>query len=90
MPEDIAPAAVSSEPYMQMSCADLAQHRRSREADLRRHVEQQTQTAHRDRAWMTIIHLPVASIANGDLEPQIASLKGQISTISQISQSRGC
>jgi hypothetical protein len=90
MPKDIAPTAVSADPYMQMSCEGLAQERQAKQAELKRHEDIQTETSNRDKAWMTIVHVPVASMSGGDLEPQISRVKGQINAINQASQAKAC
>jgi len=90
MPDDIAPAAVSAEPYMQMSCAGLAAARQNKHIELKRHEDHQTLTANRDKAWMTIVHVPIGSMTNGDIEPQIAGTKGHISAIDKAARSKGC
>lgn len=90
MPEDIAPTAVSADPYMQMSCEGLAQQRQVKQAELKRLEEQQAETSKRDEAWMVIVHVPVASMNGGDIEPQVASAKGHINAINQASQAKAC
>jgi len=90
MPDDIAPAATSSDPYMQMSCGSLAAERHKRQSELRRYEAHQTETANRDKAWMTIVHVPIGSMTNGDIEPQIASTKGHLTAINSAAQSKGC
>ena len=90
MPEDIAPAAVAADPYMQMSCEGLAQQRQAKQMEFRRLEAHQTETSNRDKAWMTVLHVPVGSMTRGDLEPQIASTKGHINAINHASQAKGC
>lgn len=90
MPEDIAPAAVSADPYMQMDCASLSAEQQSKQTQLKSLGGQQTETSNRDKAWMAIVHVPVASMSSDDLEPQIANLKGQVNAINQASQAKAC
>ena len=90
MPEDIAPAPVSADPYMQMSCGRLASEKKATHAALKRAEEHQTETSNRDAAWMTIVHVPVGSMTRGDIEPQIARMKGQLNAIHRAAQARGC
>jgi starvation-inducible outer membrane lipoprotein len=90
MPDDIAPATVSADPYAQMTCENLAVERQSKQIELKRYVDQQTETANRDKAWMTIVHVPIGSMTNGDVEPQVANLKGQLNAINQASQAKAC
>jgi hypothetical protein len=75
---------------MQMDCAGLSAERQSKQTQLKSLEGQQTETSNRDKAWMAIVHVPVASMSNGDLEPQIATLKGQINAINQASQAKSC
>ncbi|MBL0374653.1 hypothetical protein JJB09_21810 [Rhizobium sp. KVB221] len=90
MPDDISAAPVSADPYMQMSCESLASERAAKQADYDRIAKVQTETSKRDEAWMAIVHVPVASMSNGDNEPHIATLKGQLNAISKASQAKGC
>lgn len=90
MPDDIAPAPVSADPYMQMPCRNLASQRQARAAELERAEEHQTETSNRDAAWMTIVHIPVGSMTRGDIEPHIARLKGEITAINRAAQAKGC
>ena len=90
MPEDISASQVSADPYMQMSCERLASERAAKQAEYDRVAKIQEETSKRDEAWMAIVHVPVASMSNGDNEPQIASLKGQLNAISQASRAKGC
>jgi hypothetical protein len=90
MPDDIAPVAVSTDPYLQMSCAGLAAERQNKRIELKRHEEHQTLTANRDKAWMTIVHVPIGSMTNGDIEPQIAATKGHLRAIDQAARAKGC
>ena len=89
-PGDIAATAVSTDPYMQMNCASLAAEKAGKEAQLSRISSEQQETADRDAAWMTIIHVPVASMSKGDKEPEIARLKGQLNAISHASAAKSC
>jgi hypothetical protein len=90
MPDDIAPAAVSSDPYMQMSCEGLAQQRQAKQIELKSLEDHQIETSNRDKAWMAIIHMPIGSMTNGDVEPQVASTKGQLDAINRAAQSKTC
>lgn len=89
-PGEIAPAAISADPYRQMSCAGLGSEKARKEAELERLSNHQQETADRDKAWMTIIHVPVASMANGDKEPEIARVKGELGAIENASRAKGC
>jgi uncharacterized protein YfaP (DUF2135 family) len=89
-PGDIVAASVPTDPYMGMDCATLASTRAGKQAELDAMSSRQTETANRDAAWMTIIHVPVASLARGDDAKKIAGLKGEINAIDQTSQTKSC
>jgi hypothetical protein len=89
-PGDIVAASVPTDPYMQMSCQSLASERESRQTRLGTLSGEQEETANRDAAWMTIVHIPVASMARGDHAGEIADLKGQIAAIDRAAQAKSC
>jgi len=89
-PGKIEATAVPAGHYMQMSCVSLASEKAGKQAQLNRFSNEQQDTSDRDAAWMTIIHLPVASMSNGDREPEIAHLKGQLNAINQASRAKSC
>jgi uncharacterized protein YfaP (DUF2135 family) len=89
-PGDIVAAAVPTDSYMQADCASLATQKSTKQAELDALSSRQTETANRDAAWMTIIHVPVASMARGDDAEKIAALKGEINAIDQTAQSKSC
>jgi uncharacterized protein YfaP (DUF2135 family) len=89
-PGDIVAASVPTDPYMAMDCPTLASARAGKQAELDALSSRQTETANRDAAWMTIIHVPVASMARGDDAKKIAGLKGEINAMDQASQAKAC
>jgi hypothetical protein len=89
-PGDIVAASVPTDPYMQMSCQSLAVERDGKETRLGTLSGEQEETANRDAAWMAMVHIPVASMANGDHADEIADLKGQIAAIDQAAQAKSC
>jgi hypothetical protein len=89
-PGDIVAASVPTDSYMQMSCENLAAEKSGKETQLGTLSGQQEETANRDGAWMTIIHVPVASMAGGDHGKEIAELKGQLAAIDKASQAKSC
>lgn len=89
-PGDIVANAVPADPYMQMSCETLAAQKSAKQTELGTLSGKQEETANRDAAWMTIIHVPVASMARGDDSKKIAELKGELNAISQASQAKSC
>lgn len=89
-PGEIAASAVSADPYMQMSCEQLASEKARHTASLESLSGEQAETAKRDEAWMAIVHVPVASMSKGDKEPEIANLKGRLNAIESASRAKGC
>lgn len=89
-PGDIAAASVPTDPYMQMSCADLVTQKADKQQQLDGLSNKQAEVANRDAAWMTIVHVPVASMTQGDNAKQIARLKGEVNAIDQAYQGKGC
>jgi len=51
----------------------------------------QQQSASNNDAWgVFLIGLPTASMAGGDIAPQVASLKGQRATVSDLISTQRC
>lgn len=89
-PGDIVAAAVPTDSYMQMSCADLTAAKSSKETELGTLSGQQEEAANRDAAWMAIVHVPVASMTKGDHSKDIARLKGELAAIDHAYQAKSC
>jgi hypothetical protein len=89
-PGDIVAASVPTDAYMQMNCRSLASERSSKETRLGTLSSEQEQTANHDAAWMAMVHIPLASIANGDYAREIADLKGQIAAIDRAAKAKSC
>ena len=89
-PGDIVAAAVPTDSYVQMSCANLVSEKAGKQSQLDTLSSVQEETANRDAAWMAIVHVPVASMSRGDNAKQIAELKGQINAIDQAYQAKSC
>lgn len=89
-PGDIVAAAVPTDSYMQMGCADLTTAKSGKETELGTLSGRQEETANRDAAWMTIVHVPVASMTRGDNAKDIARLKGELAAIDHAYQAKSC
>jgi len=89
-PDDIVAVSVPTDSYMQISCPDLATQKADKQQELDGLSSKQAEVANRDAAWMTIVHVPVASMTQGDNAKEIARLKGEVGAIDQAYQSKGC
>jgi hypothetical protein len=89
-PGDIVAASVPSDSYMRMGCQSLAAEKNSKQAELDTLSLQQQKTAERDAAWVAIIHVPVASMANGDQAARISTLKGEVNAIEHARRAKAC
>jgi len=89
-PDDIVAVSVPTDSYTQMSCQDLVTQKADKQQQLDALSNKQAEVANRDAAWMTIVHVPVASMTQGDNAKQIAQLKGEVNAIDQAYQSKGC
>jgi hypothetical protein len=89
-PEDIAAAPVAADPYMQMQCAQLSSLKMQKEAELSKLEVEQKKTAEHDKAAMSVIHIPVASMTGKDNEEGVARAKGEVQAINSAYQSKSC
>jgi len=89
-PEEIMATPVTADSYMQMQCPQLSALKAQKEATLAKLEKKQTNTAAYDRAWMVIVHVPVASMSGGDKEEDVARTKGEVQAINAAYRSRGC
>lgn len=89
-PGDIVAVSVPTDSYMQMSCPQLTTQKADKALELDGLSNKQAETANRDAAWMTIVHVPMASMAGGDNSKKIAQLKGEVTAIDQAYKAKGC
>jgi hypothetical protein len=89
-PGDIVAVSVPTDPYMQMTCADLMAQKADKQQQLDALSDKQAEVASRDAGWVAIVHVPVASITEGDNADDIARLKGEVGAIDQAYRSKGC
>jgi hypothetical protein len=89
-PDQIAASPVAANRYLQMSCAELLADRAGRKIEQARLEDAQHKAAEHDKAAMSVIHVPVASMAGHDREDEVARGKGELAAIDAAIQSKGC
>jgi type IV pilus biogenesis protein CpaD/CtpE len=89
-PEDIVATPVAVDPYMQMECAQLAQLKMQKDAELAKLEKDQKETADQDAAAMAVVHVPIGSMSGNDNEAGVARAKGEVQAINQAYQSKSC
>jgi hypothetical protein len=89
-PDQIAASPVATDRYLQMSCAELLAGRTSKQIAQARLEKAQHEAAEHDRAAMSVIHIPVASMAGQDREDEVARGKGQLQALDAAIASKGC
>lgn len=89
-PEEIAATPVAVDPYMQMQCSQLSSVKMQKEAQLAELEKAQKKAADHDKAAMSVIHIPVASMAGHDKEEDVARAKGEVQAINSAHQSKRC
>ena len=89
-PDEIAATPVAVDPYMQMQCPQLSTLKMQKEAELAQLEKDQKAAAEHDKAAMSVIHVPVASMAGKDKEPEVARAKGEVQAVNSAYQSKGC
>lgn len=89
-PGDIVAVSVPTDSYTQMRCQDLTTQKADKQQQLDALSDKQAEVANRDAAWMAMVHVPVASMTQGDNADEIGRLKGEVSAIDQAYQSKGC
>jgi starvation-inducible outer membrane lipoprotein len=90
LPDEITAAEVSSDPYMQMECPQLAQVRMQQQSELSALEEQQTKAAKQDGAAMSILHVPLASMRGMDRSEEVAAAKGRVAAVDRARQAKAC
>ena len=89
-PEDIAAKPVAVDTYMQMQCAQLAQLKMQKDAELTAVSKKQSDVADQDAAAMGVVHVPVGSMVGNDREEDVARAKGEVQAINSAYQSKNC
>lgn len=89
-PEDIVATPVAVEPYMQMQCPQLVSLKMQKDTELAALEKSQLEAARHDAAGMATIHIPVASMAGKDKEPEYARAKGEVQAINSAYQTKNC
>ncbi|UVC09692.1 hypothetical protein IHQ71_03465 [Rhizobium sp. TH2] len=89
-PGQIAASPVATDRYLQMSCAELLAKRDSTKITQARLEDAQHNAAEHDKAAMSVIHVPVASMAGQDREDEVARGRGELVAIDATIKSKGC
>jgi hypothetical protein len=89
-PDEIMATPVAVDPYMQMSCAQLGPLKMQKETELAKLEKAQFNASEHDKAAMSVIHIPVASMAGKDNEEGVARAKGEVQAINSAYQSKRC
>jgi type IV pilus biogenesis protein CpaD/CtpE len=89
-PDQIAATPVAADRYLHMSCAELLADRAGRKIEQARLEDAQHRAAEHDKAAMSVIHVPVASMAGQDREDEVARGKGELQALDAATQSKGC
>lgn len=76
--------------YLQMSCAELLASRAGKKVEQARLEQAQHEAAEHDKAAMSVIHVPIASMAGQDREDHVARGKGELAAIDATIQSKDC
>ena len=89
-PESIPATTIPPSIYAGYSCDRLLGLRQRIEVALRTAMLQQQSASNNDAWGVFLIGLPTASMAGGDIAPQVASLKGQRATVSDLISTQRC
>ena len=89
-PDEIMATPVAVDPYLQMQCAQLGPLKMQKEAELATLEKAQFNASEHDKAAMSVIHIPVASMTGKDNEEGVARAKGEVQAINSAYQSRNC
>jgi starvation-inducible outer membrane lipoprotein len=89
-PEQIAASPIAGDRYLQMSCTELLANRSRKTIEQARLEQAQHQAAEHDKAAMSVIHVPVASMAGKDREDEVARGKGELQALDAAIQSKDC
>ena len=89
-PSSIAPAYVSDAGYKTMSCDQLAAELTRVNAQLPSLEQQQKNAATGDAVGVFLVGIPVSSLGGGDVEGQIARLRGERQTVQSTMIAKSC
>ena len=89
-PASIAPAYISRNTYSGWSCSQLNEETLKLEAALATASEQQEKARSNDVVGVILIGLPVSSLSDDNIAPQIANLKGQKEAVHQARIEKNC
>lgn len=89
-PDEIMATPVAVDPFMQMQCAQLGPLKMQKETELAKLEKAQFNASEHDKAAMSVIHIPVASMTGKDNEEGVARAKGEVQAINSAYQAKGC
>ena len=89
-PEAIAPAYVSPVPYKALDCAEIGEEIARVDAALAQVSQKQRDASDADAIGVALTGFPVASMANDDIQGQVAQLKGEQRTVREVGAAKGC
>lgn len=89
-PESIAPSYVSEVPYQSYSCTQLGQEKQRLEMAYATAAKAQNDARTGDAWGVFLIGMPTSSLSGGNIAPEIASLKGQMTAVDKTIIAKNC
>lgn len=89
-PESIAPAYISPLSYQSLACDQLAEENARVSAALAQASQQQRDARTNDTVGVIFLGLPVSTLSGGNVADQVARLKGEQQTLSQVATQKRC
>lgn len=89
-PEAIAPSYVSEVPYQSYSCSQLGQEKQRLEMAYATAAKAQNDARTGDAWGVFLIGMPTSSLSGGNIAPEIASLKGQMTAVDKTIIAKNC
>lgn len=89
-PEGIAPAYISPLTYQNLECDQLAEENGRVAAALAQVSQQQRDARTNDTVGVIFLGLPVSTLSGGNVADQVARLKGEQQTLSQVATQKRC
>ena len=90
LPEDVRPAAVSTDPYMAMGCDQLAGEKQRLALSVAQTSLAQQKTRTADNSGVFWLGMPLGSMGGGDHEAELATLKGKAVAVDQARTAKAC
>jgi len=89
-PETIAPAYVSTLPYQNLSCSQLAEEMARVNAAYTNAAQAQNDAATGDAWGVFLLGMPTSTLSGANVAAQVASLKGQQDALHQSAVRKNC